>query len=112
MSDFEHMNTSLYLTDVEMSRSEGDTVDFFMRSPRQAGASRQDTVQSSHTMRPEIKSNDFGRFKELASRFEFEFRRCENCIFEQFEFLVCSNFNHMQRDCTCACAVACLYPHN
>ena len=21
-------------------------------------------------------------------------------------------FNHMQRDCTCACAVACLQPHN
>ena len=27
-------------------------------------------------------------------------------FFERFEFLVCSKFNHMQRDCTCACAVA------
>ena len=33
-------------------------------------------------------------------------------FFERFEFLVCSKFNHMQRDCTCACAVACLHPHN
>ena len=33
-------------------------------------------------------------------------------IFERFEFLVCSKFNHMQRDCTCACAAACLHPHN
>ena len=33
-------------------------------------------------------------------------------LFERFELLVCSMFNHMQRDCTCACAVACLHPHN
>ena len=33
-------------------------------------------------------------------------------FFEGFEFLVCSKFNHMQRDCTCACAVACLHPRN
>ena len=28
------------------------------------------------------------------------------------DFLVCSKFNHMQRDCPCACAVACFCPHN
>ena len=33
-------------------------------------------------------------------------------FFARFKFLVCSKFNHMQRDCTCACAVACLHPHN
>ena len=26
-------------------------------------------------------------------------------------FLVCSGFNHIQCDCTCACVVACLHPH-
>ena len=25
---------------------------------------------------------------------------------------MCSRFDHMQRDCTCACAMACLHPHN
>ena len=25
---------------------------------------------------------------------------------------MCSKFKHMQRDCTCACPVACLYSHN
>ena len=54
---------------------------------------------------------NFGWFRELISRFEFEFRRCEN-FFERFEFLMRSKFNHMQQDCTCACAVACLHPHN
>ena len=29
MSDFEHMQTSLYLTDVVVLRKEGDTVNFF-----------------------------------------------------------------------------------
>ena len=29
MSDFEHMKTSLYLTDVVVLRHEGDTVNFF-----------------------------------------------------------------------------------
>ena len=36
----------------------------------------------------------------------------EIIFLERFEFLVCSKFNHMQRDCTCACAVACLQSHN
>ena len=37
MSDFEHMKTSLYLTDVVVLRHEGDTVNFWvLRSPRHA----------------------------------------------------------------------------
>ena len=58
--------------------------------------------------------NPFERFRgfsELFSRFEFEFCR-RDFFFERFEYLVCSKFNHVQRDCTCACAVACLHPHN
>ena len=58
--------------------------------------------------------NNFERFRdflELRSRFEFEFLALR--IFsERFEFLVFAKFNYMQRDCTCACAVACLHPHN
>ena len=41
--------------------------------------------------------NQFERFREfleLVSRFEFEFRRRGNYLFEGFEFLVCSKFNH------------------
>ena len=34
-----------------------------------------------------------------------------NNIFERFEFSECSKFKHMQRDCACACAVACLHQH-
>ena len=59
--------------------------------------------------------NQFERFRgflDLISRFEFEFRRGENYICERFEFLVCSKFNHTQCGRTCACAVACLSPHN
>ena len=59
------------------------------------------------TIAPETNSNDFV-FLELIGRFESDFRRCE-MFFERFEFLVCSKFNHMQQDCTCACAVACLH---
>ena len=58
--------------------------------------------------------NKFERFQgglELISRFEFEFRRCGN-FFEGFEFLVCSKFNHTQCGHPCACAAACLHPHN
>ena len=55
---------------------------------------------------------DFGFFLELISRFELDFRRCGNYFFERFEFLVCSKFNHTQCGRTCACAVACLCPHN
>ena len=63
------------------------------------------------TIRKEIISNDFGgAWNDLAD---------SNSIFvvaeffsKRFEFLVCSHFNHMQRDCTCACAVACLHSLN
>ena len=49
MSDFEHMKTSLCLTDVVVLRHEGDTVNFFgvLRSPRQARVLRSKTVQTS-----------------------------------------------------------------
>ena len=43
-------------------------------------------------------------FFGIISRIEFDFRRGNN-IFEQFEFLVCSKFNHKQCGRTCACAV-------
>ena len=33
-------------------------------------------------------------------------------LFERFEFLVCSKFNHTQCGRTGACVVACLCPHN
>ena len=59
--------------------------------------------------------NQFERFRgflELTSRFEFDFCRCGNYLFERFEFLVCSKFNHTQCGRTRACAVACLCPHN
>ena len=60
------------------------------------------------TIRPETNSNDFCGFLKLIIRFEFDFRRRGNSFFERSEFLVCSKFNHMQRNCPCACAVACL----
>ena len=50
--------------------------------------------QSYHSVR-----NPFERFRvflKLFSRFEFDVRRCENYLFERFEFLVCSKFNHKQ----------------
>ena len=71
--------------------------------------------QAAQAPRYHSARNNFERFRgfwELFSRFEFDVRHCENYFFERFEFLVCSKFNHMQRDCTCACAVACSHPHN
>ena len=62
-------------------------------------------------MRAENKFERFRGFLELISRFEFEFRRC-GIFFEGFEFLVCSKFNHTQCGPPCACAAACLHPHN
>ena len=62
---------------------------------------------------PRNKFERFRGFWELFIRFEIDFRRCGNYFFfERFEFLVCSKFNHTQCCRTCACAVACLYPHN
>ena len=59
--------------------------------------------------------NKFERFRgvlELNNRFEFEFCRCVNYFLKDSNFLVCSKFNHTQCGRTCACAVACLSPHN
>ena len=76
------------------------------------GKSRPRHKEDKDTIPPETHSNIFweGFWNYLAD---------SNSIFvvakfvlERFEFLVCSNFNHMQRDCTCARAVACLHPHN
>ena len=57
--------------------------------------------------------NNFERFRvflELMKRFKFDLSLRN--FFWWFEFLMCSGFNHMQWDSTCACAVACLHPHN
>ena len=60
--------------------------------------------------------NQFERFRaflELISRFEFEFRRRENCIFWSIRiFGVFKVPSHTPCGCPCACAVACLHPHN
>ena len=50
--------------------------------------------------------NQFERFRgvlEFISRFEFDFRR-RGFFFQQFDHTQCGR--------TCACAVACLFPHN
>ena len=49
MSDLEHMKTSLYLTDVVVLRAMEEIQSTFrvLRSPRPAGASRYESVQSS-----------------------------------------------------------------
>ena len=61
------------------------------------------------TVPPEIMSDDFGCFWNYQIRISFLSLRF---FFERFDFLVCLQFNDMQRDCACACAVACLHPHN
>ena len=56
------------------------------------GANRTRARNRYHSAR-----NKFDRFRwflELIGRFQFEFCRCQNYIFEQFEFWVCSKFNH------------------
>ena len=62
-------------------------------------------------MPPETHSNDFGFFFGINQKIRIRFSSSRK-IFERFEFLVVSKFNHMQRDCTRACAVACLHPRN
>ena len=54
----------------------------------------------------------FRGFCGINEQIRIQFSSLRKLFSERFEFLVCSKFNHMQRDCTCACAVACLYPHN
>ena len=65
------------------------------------------THRHLHTIRAQTNSNDFVVFG-------FFFRRRSNYFFIKnlFGFIVCSGFNHMQCDCTCAFAVACLHPDN
>ena len=63
-------------------------------------------------IRPETNSNHFGWFWNLLADSNSIFVVAEMNFFERFEFLVCSKFNHTQCGRTCACAVACLYPHN
>ena len=64
--------------------------------------------EAYHAVRKQFER--FRGFSELITRFEFDVRR-RGFFFERFEFLVCSKFNHMQRDYTCACVVACLHRH-
>ena len=64
-----------------------------------------------HSARSQIERFRRGGGWELFSTFEFDFRRCDFFLNDSI-FLVCSKFNHKQRDCTCACAVACLHPQN
>ena len=64
------------------------------------------------TIPHEINSNEFVVFginEQIRIRI---FVAEEIIFFERFEFLVCSKFNHKQCGRTCACALACLYPHN
>ena len=62
------------------------------------------------TIPTETNSNDFGFFLELIGKFEFDLRRRGNYLENPIRFVVCSGLTHMQCDCTCARAVACLHP--
>ena len=50
-------------------------------------------------------------FFELFRRFDFDCRR-RGIFFLNDSSFWCSKFNYMQRDCTCACDLACLHLHN
>ena len=63
-------------------------------------------------MQRKTNSNDFGVFLNLLADSNWNFVVAKIIFFGRFEFLVCSKFNHMQCGRTCACAVACLHPHN
>ena len=63
------------------------------------------------TVPPETNSNDFGVFRNYSADSNSNFRRCDFFLNDSI-FLVCSKFNHMQRDCPCTCALACSHPHN
>ena len=66
-------------------------------------------VKTPVTMPTEINSNDFGRFGNDSADSNSKFVVVE--IFKKpIRFFVCSGFNHIQCDCTCACVVACLHP--
>ena len=70
------------------------------------------SVTRRSTIPPETNSNDFGWLLELFEQIRIRFSSSRKIFFERFEFLVCSKFNHTHCGRTCACAVACLYPHN
>ena len=57
-------------------------------------------------MRPEINSNDFGRFGAHLADSNSNVVVVEIIAKQQFDFM-CSGFIHTQRDYTCTCAVAC-----
>ena len=65
--------------------------------------------RSPLTILPKINSNDFSRFGII---YQIRIRILASWkLFQktQFDFFVCSGFDHIQCDCTCACAVACLH---
>ena len=64
------------------------------------------------TMRRKTNSNDFGGFGNQLADSNSIFAVAKMKIFERFDFLVCSKFNHTPCGRSCACAVACLHPHN
>ena len=62
------------------------------------------------TIRPETNSNNFEVF---GINYQIRIRLSSSrFFFERFEFVVCSKYNHTQCGRTCACAMACLHPHN
>ena len=61
--------------------------------------------------RPETNSNDCGVFG-TNWQIRIRFSSLRTFFFDRFDFLVCSKFDHTQCGRTCACAVACLHPHN
>ena len=68
-----------------------------------------------------LQQKDYYSFQNKFERFRFFLNKLADSnsnfvaaefFFERFEFLVCSKFNHTPCGRTCACAVACLHPHN
>ena len=65
------------------------------------------------TIRPKINSNDFGGFWNQLADSNSNFLVAEIKFFERFEFFgVFKVSSHTMCGRTCACAVACLHPHN
>ena len=64
----------------------------------------------AHTMPTEINSKDFGRYGNYWADSTSHFVVVDIISKKnQFDFCVCSEFNHTQCDCTCACVVACFH---
>ena len=87
----------------------GRTASSCSSSPRRSPFALTEAVL--FTIPPEIISNDFGGFWNYLADSNSIYV-VANFFLERFEFLVCSKFDHTQCGRTCACAVACLYPHN